>query len=91
MASEMGSNQLKAIVPTPSRVYRLASVAYATDDITSDEKTGSAFHLGRRSISSSSLDKGRPNRMRRARAAAFPRGVLASSAASRALITPGAW
>ena len=36
----------------------LASLAYATEDITSLEKIGSAFHLGRRSVSSSSRVEG---------------------------------
>ena len=90
MANEIGSSQLKTIVPAPSRVNRLASVAYATEDMTSEEKTGNAFHLGSRSTSSSSLERGRPNRMRRPLAAALPSGVLASSASSRALMTPGA-
>ena len=66
-------------------------MAYATEDMTSEEKTGNAFHLGSRSTSSSSLESGRPKSARRVRDSARPSGVLASSAASFAVITPGAW
>jgi hypothetical protein len=71
-------------------VNRLASVAYATDDMTSEEKTGSAFHFGRRSSISDSVASGLPNRARRAANVARPRRVRGSIAVERATTTPGA-
>ena len=47
--------------PTASNVNIDASVAYATEDMTSLEKTGNAFQIGRRSPSSASVWSGRPN------------------------------
>jgi hypothetical protein len=67
----------------------LASVAYATEDRTSLEKTASAFHFGSRSSISWAVVRGRPNTSRRAANVACPRRVRGSIAVGRATITPG--
>src|ERR1035437_6732693 len=87
---EMGLRQLLAAVPTVASVKRLASLAYATDDMTSDEKIGSAFHLGRRSAISIADEMGRPNRNPRIVAIRRWPSVLGAWASSLASRTPGA-
>src|SRR5579862_6214831 len=79
--NEIGSTSQKAAGPAASRVTMLASVAYATDDITSLEKTARAFHFGSRSLSSSTEARGRPKTTRRPRARRRPHGVVGASAA----------
>jgi hypothetical protein len=77
-------------VPAARSVNRIASVAYATEDMTSLEKTARAFHFGSRSWASSSDDSGRPNSAWRAVARACSSGADGSSAAGLATNTPGA-
>ncbi len=89
MRMEIGASRLNDTDPAASSVKRLASLAYATDDMTSDEKTGSAFHFGSRSVSSSSDGIGRPNSTRRAPAMRRPHGVEGALASSLAARTPG--
>ena len=86
----IGMSQANAIVPAARSVYIAASGPYATDDIASEEKTGNAFHFGRRSVMSASDASGRPNRTLRVRVSACPSAVVGSSAVSLALSTPGA-
>ena len=71
-------------------VWASASLAYATDDITSLEKTGSAFSFERRSSLSSAFERGRPRRMCLARAKDLPNAVVGSCAAGLAVRMPGA-
>src|SRR5674536_174403 len=85
----IGMSQANAIVPAARSVYIAASGPYATDDIASEEKTGSAFHFGRRSVISASDASACPNRARRTTNVACPRRVRGSIAAGRATTTPG--
>jgi hypothetical protein len=55
-----------------------ASGPYATDDIASEEKTGNAFHLGKRSVMSASERRRFPKSARLVRARAAPSGVAGS-------------
>src|SRR6478735_1324376 len=58
-----------ARLDVPSAVTkRISSVAYAVDEMASDEKTASAMIFGIRWCSCSALDSGRPTRMRLTRA-----------------------
>src|SRR6476620_7209119 len=90
MTSEIGRVSQNAPWPAARSVKRIASVAYATDERLSLEKTASAFVFESRSADSSSLASGRPNRTRRVRAAKRPPTLADSPAASLARTTPGA-
>ena len=66
-AIEIGMRVLSpsARLDVPSAVTkRISSVAYAVDEIASDEKTASAIVLPMRWCSCSALESGRPTRMR---------------------------
>jgi hypothetical protein len=89
MRMEIGIVSQNAAVPAASSVNMIASVAYATDDRLSLEKTASAFGIDRRSSASSPLASGRPNRIRRVLAAACPSGWIGALAAGRAVTLPG--
>src|SRR6478736_8199252 len=89
IAIEIGIVSQNAAVPAASRVNMIASVAYATDDRLSLEKTASAFGIDSRSSASSSLASGRPNRILRPRAAIRPIGCVGVLAAGRAVTVPG--
>ena len=83
--SEIGIRYENATVPTASSVNMLASVAYATELMTSLLKTASAFHFGSRCSSSSCVDRTRPNTRRRApkpRRAARRSGSIAAALAT---------
>ena len=50
--------------PTPTRIRNICSLAYAEDDMTSDDNTARAVGLPRRWPPSCSLTSGGPRRMR---------------------------
>ena len=81
--------QPERAVPAASSVNMIASVAYATDDRLSLEKTASALGIDSRSSASSSLASGRPNRIRRVRAREPAERSVGSLAAGRAVTVPG--
>ena len=63
MATVMGTTRLKANTPTAGmRMRRISSVAYADDEMQSDENTATAVGIPRRSCSSASLCSGGPSR-----------------------------
>src|SRR5919204_5514144 len=64
MTAEIGTTYPSAAVPSTASTSRICSVAYATDEIASDESTASAVFLFRRSCSSRSEASGRPTRTR---------------------------
>src|SRR6476659_5280045 len=86
--AEIGTVNQKAPVPTASSVKRMASVAYATDDRLSLEKTASALTFESRSLDSSAFESGRPKASRRARASVSPMEPVGSIAAGLATMTP---
>src|SRR5262245_46754947 len=67
MAAETGTTLVTAPAPSTARTTRICSVAYATDEIASEERTASAVVLLRRSCSILSVASGRPtsSRLRR--------------------------
>ena len=63
IATVMGTTRENAATPTAgTRTRRISSVAYAVDEMASDESTASAVFLESRSCSRRSLARGRPNR-----------------------------
>ena len=77
-----------AAAPPRIRTRRISSVAYAEDEIASDEKIARAFFLASRSPSSSSLASGRPKKNARMFAMARPVAVVGALAASLAVSWP---
>src|SRR5580693_3318933 len=67
MTAEMGKTYDRAAAPSGARTYRTSSVAYATEEIASEERTASAVVLVSRSVSSRSVARGRPTIRRLAR------------------------
>ena len=64
-AMVMGMTSVNATMPTAGmRIRRISSVAYATEDMLSEEKTASAVGLPSRSCSSRAVASGRPKRSR---------------------------
>ena len=64
MTAEIGMTYDSAAVPSTASTSSVCSVAYATDEMASDERTASAVFLFRRSCSSRSLASGLPIRYR---------------------------
>jgi hypothetical protein len=62
MTAEIGTTYESAEAPSTARTRRICSVAYATDEMASEERTASAVFLFSLSFSSLSLASGRPNR-----------------------------
>jgi hypothetical protein len=63
IATVMGSTRLNAKMPAAGiRTRRISSVAYADDEMQSDEKTASAVGMPRRSCSSADVLSGGPRR-----------------------------
>ncbi len=56
--------KLTAATPAVTKASKISSVAYAVDDMASEEKTGRAYFLGRRSCISSAVAIGLPTRPR---------------------------
>ena len=66
--AEMGRTSEKAIRPIAGmRTRRISSVAYATEDMLSEEKTAMAVGLPNRSCASRAVANGRPKRSRLSR------------------------
>ena len=87
MTTEIGIVSQNADVPAARRVNMIASVAYATEERLSLENTARALAIDRRSPASSSVARGRPNAVRRARAKTRPSGSAGAMAAGRAVRT----
>ena len=60
IASAIGTVRWAAAVPARTRIRRISSVAYATDDIASEEKTASATVLESRSCRAWASGMGAP-------------------------------
>ena len=86
---EIGTVSPKATVPAPSRVNIEASVAYATEDSMSLEKTASALSLESRSSPSSSLARARPKTRRRTPVVSFSPRRTGAIASRLAVTVPG--
>src|SRR5262245_4964174 len=83
IAREIGSVRWRAAVPASTSTSRISSVAYATEDRASDEKTASAIVLVRRSCRAWASDIGAPTSHR------FSRVVFMQGRASRRSSTAG--
>jgi hypothetical protein len=81
-------DSVSAAAPATTRTRRISSVAYADDEIASELKIGRASFLGSRSSASSSFERGRPNRDRRAFAHTSASPVRGAVAASFAVSIP---
>ena len=64
IANAIGMEKLMAAAPARTRMSSTSSVAYATDDIASEEKTASATVLRSRSCRACASGMGRPTRTR---------------------------
>src|SRR6266850_1628740 len=64
MASAIGTSSRPAALPASTRMRRISSVAYATDDRASEEKTASAMRLLRRSCRACASGIGGPTSRR---------------------------
>src|SRR5215475_11021870 len=84
IAIEIGKTRWSADSDTPTSTAIAASVAYATDEIGSDEKIGSASVFDRSVSSSSPVDRGRPISTRLVRAT---NGFLNGGCATRSELT----
>ena len=71
MTAEIGKTYDRAAAPSGARTYRTSSVAYATEEIASEDRTASAVVLVSRSVSSRSVARGRPTIRRLARSRGF--------------------
>src|SRR5262245_14290119 len=69
IAREIGSVRWRAAVPASTSTSRISSVAYATEDMASEEKTASATVLVRRSCRAWASDIGAPTSQRFSRLA----------------------
>ena len=80
MASAISMECVSAPVPAATSTSRISSVAYADEESASEEKTASAFVLGRRCSSASSDEMGDPMATLRTRdqnCCALVRGAVA--------------
>ncbi len=57
-----GNDRVKAADPARMSASSISSVAYAVEEMASEEKTGRAYFLGSRSCISWSVASGRPRR-----------------------------
>src|SRR5262249_3664755 len=96
IANEIGSVRWMAAVPASTRMSRISSVAYATEDSASDEKTARRTVLESRSCRGWAGDEGRPTSQRlpgdrgAPTSQRFTRLVFNASASGRAPGEPGA-
>src|SRR5215471_16998344 len=83
MAKEIGSVRWRAAVPASTSTSKISSVAYATEDRASEEKTASAIVLVSRSCRAWASDIGAPTSHRFTRLVFMPgRGCWRSSTPS---------
>jgi len=64
MTKLMGTDNVTLAVPASIKTRRISSVAYATEDSASDEKTAKAIRFERRSWTACAVLRGSPNSQR---------------------------